>query len=503
MNDARPLPTPARLSGAIWGHLVGDALGVPYEFRTADQITDVVWRGHGAHDQPSGTWSDDGALMLALLDSLLGRRFDPEDQGRRALAWKEQGAYAPGGKVFDIGRATGMALSAIKRGVPATDAGPVSDDASGNGSLMRILPLALVERSVSDERLVEMAHLASRVTHGHPRCQVACAWYSLVVRRLLIGVEDRPSALRYAQTRLKQVYRGPEFAAHRSALDEFRAWTGRSGRGFVIDSFWSAWSALADADSYRDAVIRAVRYGQDTDTTAAIAGGLAGAWFGIDGIPYEWRAGLRDPAIVRPLVDGLIATDTASGQRRTSTSSPLRVDQIHLGDHAGQPGRLGITFLPGKRGEGKAGHHWRDMDADLDALRGWGADTLVSLVEDQELARFGVPELPHAVAAHGIGLIRFPIPDPHIPVDPAAYRRMVAEVLRQVRDGRSVAIACRGGLDRSGMTAACVLREAGLDADAAISRVQVCRPGSISLPEQQRFVRAWPWGTRGAETRPA
>jgi len=253
---------PARLSGAVWGHLVGDALGVPYEFRTANRITDVVWRGHGTHDQPAGTWSDDGALMLALLDSLLQAPseagFDPEDQGRRSLAWRLHGTYAPGGKVFDIGIATGTALSAIARGVPAIDAGPSGERDCGNGSLMRILPLALVERSVSDDRLVEMAHLASRVTHGHPRCQVACALYSLVVRGLVRGAPDRDASLRDAQSGLRSVYLGPSLSGHRAALDELEAWTGRSGSGYVLDSFWSAWDAFAGADSYRDAVIRAI-----------------------------------------------------------------------------------------------------------------------------------------------------------------------------------------------------------------------------------------------------
>jgi len=86
VTAARALPLPVRLSGAVWGHLVGDALGVPYEFRIGAQITDVKWRGNGAHRQPAGTWSDDGALMLALLDSLLDTGFDPEDQARRSLA---------------------------------------------------------------------------------------------------------------------------------------------------------------------------------------------------------------------------------------------------------------------------------------------------------------------------------------------------------------------------------------------------------------------------------
>jgi ADP-ribosylglycohydrolase len=481
---------PSRLSGAVWGHLVGDALGVPYEFRTAAQITDVEWRGGGAHRQPAGTWSDDGALMLALLDSLLDAGFDPDDQARRSLDWFDHGRYAPGALVFDSGIATRTAMAAIRQGVPGVDAGRVDEDACGNGSLMRILPLALVERTVTDERLVEMAHLASRVTHGNPRCQIACALNSLVVRRLLAGDLDRATALLYAQSRLRAIYGDARATVHLGALDELEAWTARSGRGFVLDSFWSAWDAFSGADSYHDAVVRAIRYGQDTDTTAAIAGGLAGSYFGVDDIPAEWRAGLREPSIIRPLVDRLIETDTAHGHWRTSTTSPIRVDEILFGALNDWPGHLGITFLPGKRGTGMAGRHWRDLDADLERLRTWG-DTLVVLVEDHELVDAGVTDIPEAAARHDIVLIRFPIPDPHVPHDLVAYRALVQDSAQRIRDGRSVVIACRGGIDRSGMTAACVLQELGADPKSAIERTQAGRKGSITLPEQQAFVRAW------------
>ena len=95
------------MRGAVYGHLVGDAIGVPYEFSASDPNRVVEVRGHGAHNQPPGTWSDDGALMLALLDSLLSVGFDPEDQARRALAWWDAGAYTPDGDGgFDIGNAT-------------------------------------------------------------------------------------------------------------------------------------------------------------------------------------------------------------------------------------------------------------------------------------------------------------------------------------------------------------------------------------------------------------
>lgn len=300
------------IRAAVYGHLVGDAIGVPYEFSAPDRQRVVELRGYGAHHQPPGTWSDDGALMLALLDSLVSVGFDPDDQGRRALAWTDTGAYTPDGDgAFDIGGATSGALSRLRAGVPATDAGGTGDRDQGNGSLMRILPLALLTDATDDATLVEQAHLASRVTHGHPNCQVACALYVLVARTLLEHPSGEPeAALAQSVDRLLAVYDGDraftsvlrELVAHRS--------TGKKpGGGWVLDSFWSAWEAFAGAGSYRETIERAVRLGHDTDTTACIAGGLAGPRWGLDasrgGIPGKWLEGLRGRDLVEGLLDRL------------------------------------------------------------------------------------------------------------------------------------------------------------------------------------------------------
>ncbi len=192
-----------RLAGAVWGHLVGDATGVPYEFGPSIAPEAVEFRGHGTYNKPAGTWSDDGALMLALLDALLpaGDRpgeagppvFDLDRQAANALAWKDEGAFTPDGVVFDIGGTTAGALANLRRGVPPAKAGPASEHAGGNGSLMRILPLGLVFDDASPAALIRLATQASRMTHGHPRCQAACAVYTLIVAALLRGEEPGPA----------------------------------------------------------------------------------------------------------------------------------------------------------------------------------------------------------------------------------------------------------------------------------------------------------------------
>lgn len=301
-----------RRRAAIYGHLVGDAIGVPYEFTSPDPSRVVELRGGGAHGQPPGTWSDDGALMLALLDSLLSAGFDPEDQGRRALAWADARTYTPDDDgAFDIGGATSAALGRLRSGVPALEAGGTDDADQGNGSLMRILPIALVEAPQDDAELVRRAELASRVTHGHRNCQVACALYVLVAQTLLERPDGEPEvALARSIDRLHGVYgadRGSEevlqgVLAHRSGV---RKW----GGGWVLDSLWSAWEAFTTATSYRGVIETAVRYGHDTDTTAAIAGGLAGIRWGLDessgGIPAEWLDVLRGRELAEELLDRL------------------------------------------------------------------------------------------------------------------------------------------------------------------------------------------------------
>jgi ADP-ribosyl-[dinitrogen reductase] hydrolase len=495
---------PERLAGAIYGHLVGDALGVPYEFTPPERVDDVEWRGHGTYDQPAGTWSDDGALMLALLDSLLSVGFDPDDQGKRAVAWRDEGRYAPGGRVFDIGTTTSASLGRIKSGTPAENAGGI--DTLGNGSLMRIVPLPLVMRASEDEQLVGLAARASRVTHASAEAQIACALYSLIVQRLLAGETDRDAVLTGARTKLRAVLasRGldgspvaSEPAAALQALDAFESWPGRAGRGHVVDSFWSSWDAFASSSEYRETVIKAVRYGNDTDTTAAIAGGLAGAYWGITCIPSEWQRGLRDRHIPQELVDRLIETDTSEWDGtpwRTSRLSPLRVDAVDISriDAEGNGGRVGITFLPGKRYLGTyTGPHWRDLDTDAGRLHELGVDLLLLLVEDSELEQCRITDITGILPAHGVELLRFPIQDPRTPADSVAFRATIAGLLQRVRQGAFLAIACRGGLDRSGLAAACLLREAGLDADDAIDRVQAARKRALTIDEQQSYVRAW------------
>ncbi len=300
-----------RLEGGLLGLLIGDALGVPYEFHSAASLppaTEIEFsppayfpRAHSG--VPPGTWSDDGAQALALLDSLIhSGTLDLEDFGRRLVAWYEKGYLTVDERVFDVGIQTGEAIHRLRSGTPAEKAGPAEERSNGNGSLMRVLPLALWHRG-SDAELVADAQRQSLVTHGHVRSQVCCALYCLWARRSLQDATDPWTA---AVATLRSIYRSgsSEFTELESTIrpDEF---VKGKGGGYVVDCLWSARWAVKQG-TYEQVVKAAIGLGNDTDTTACVAGGLAGLRDGVAAIPERWREHLRGQDLVAPLLERLL-----------------------------------------------------------------------------------------------------------------------------------------------------------------------------------------------------
>jgi ADP-ribosyl-[dinitrogen reductase] hydrolase len=301
-----------RIEGGLLGLLIGDALGVPYEFHSPNDIPPQPFiefappktfqRAHVG--TPPGTWSDDGAQGLVLLASLLYcGRFDAEDFGRRLINWYDLGYMAVDNRVFDVGIQTSTAIGALKRKVPALEAGGTDEIANGNGSLMRVLPLVLWHQG-SDVDLATYAMLQSRVTHGHIRSQVCCALYCLWARRVM---QEAADPWREAVTTLREMWGqdSPEFCELEYYVRPDDVPPGECG-GYVVDSLRSAYWTM-QAGSYEQVVKAAISLGRDTDTTACIAGGIAGLRDGVAAIPQRWRDELRGMDIVQPLLDKLIA----------------------------------------------------------------------------------------------------------------------------------------------------------------------------------------------------
>jgi ADP-ribosyl-[dinitrogen reductase] hydrolase len=302
-----------RIIGGILGLLIGDALGVPYEFHEPQSLPPIELlemnppagfrRAHAG--TPIGTWSDDGAQALCLLASLLDcDRLNPADLGKKLVDWYRSGYLAIDNRVFDVGVHTANVIFAIESSNPHLEAIALGKQARGNGSLMRVLPLALWHQG-SDPDLIADAHLQSRVTHSDPYCQICCALYCLWARSTLDCIPDPWS---HATTTLRSVYRStnPDFLAILDwAIRPDDSAEGR-GSGYVIDALRSA-RMVMENDSYELVVKHAISLGKDTDTTACIAGGIAGIRGGVTAIPDRWLKQLRGQEILQPLLDRLLS----------------------------------------------------------------------------------------------------------------------------------------------------------------------------------------------------
>ncbi len=311
------------IKGGLLGLLVGDALGVPYEFHAAQQLpakellemeppADFPRAHRGV---PPGTWSDDGAQALVLLESLSrNQRFVLRDFAYGLLRWRDEGFLAVEGRVFDIGVQTALALDRFKSGTTPDVSGGAGERDNGNGSLMRVLPLALWYRG-PDIDVARAAARQSLPTHAHPRSQIACIHLCLWAR-LIYVLQDAEKAWEHAAKTLGEVCARLELPADEVLRVLDPANGGRvSGSGYVVDTLWSARASLARGASYRAVVQEAIVLGNDTDTTAAVAGGLAGILYGAEGIPARWLDMLRGKELLAPLLEDLV--------RRTEQCSRL------------------------------------------------------------------------------------------------------------------------------------------------------------------------------------
>ena len=283
-----------RILGGLWGSLVGDALGVPVEFKDRmtvqlDPVTDM--REFGTHKQPRGTWSDDSSMLLCTADSLVNHEFSLADIGERFVRWMNEGLWTAHGDVFDMGGTTCTALMRIAKGIPAEEAGGRHEDSNGNGSLMRILPAVLRFAGEPLESYSSRLEKVSAITHGHARSRMACVFYGLMVRQLLLGAQPR-TALDSVRAEFTGWYeRSPEFSRFNHILEDDLASLPEDevvSTGYVLHTLHASLWCLLTTENYRDCVLKAVNLGGDTDTTGCVAGGLAGIVYGMKSIPADW-----------------------------------------------------------------------------------------------------------------------------------------------------------------------------------------------------------------------
>ncbi len=277
----------------VFGFAIGDAVGVPYEFQARDSFRckDMVGCDErSAHKVPMGTWSDDTSLLLCVLDACC----EETEQGmfqkwsENAVSWMYEGNFSCTDMPFDIGYSVRLGISSLKTGRENYSAD--DEDANGNGGLMRVLPLAFLEYE-DDEGLMQLIRLFNSCSHNHMVSHVGCLIYVKLLKGLCEGCgKTLRGVLRDTVRSISEEYKIPEYARiwDLSLLDCRRDEIKSSG--YVVDTLEAAIWCVAQSQDYEKAILKAVNLGNDTDTVAAVCGGMAGVMF--RKIPERWMKGL-------------------------------------------------------------------------------------------------------------------------------------------------------------------------------------------------------------------
>jgi ADP-ribosylglycohydrolase len=302
------------VKSVLFGVAVGDALGVPVEFRSREEIKEnpvTGMTGYGTYRQPPGTWSDDSSLTFCLAEALT-QDFNLNIIGENFVQWLCQGYWSARKTVFDVGITTQVAINRIAKGTAPELAGGAGENDNGNGSLMRIAPLLFYLSDKPIDQRYAITHNVSAITHRHIRAVIACFYYLEFARQVWEG-KDKFEAYAHLQTTI------PSYLSTRpvpfeeievfnrllkgniAALTDDYIYSG----GYVLHTLEASIWCLLNTTGYKEAVLKAVNLGGDTDTTAAVTGGLAGLLYGFDNIPQNWVAQIARQGDIEDLVERL------------------------------------------------------------------------------------------------------------------------------------------------------------------------------------------------------
>ncbi|MGR5407607.1 ADP-ribosylglycohydrolase family protein [Vibrio alfacsensis] len=304
-----------RAAGALLGLAVGDALGTTLEFKPKDSyapLTDMV--GGGPFGLKAGEWTDDTSMMLCLADSLIEKGcVNLDDQIQRYVRWYRHGENSCTGSCFDIGMTVRTALASYeKTGIP--ESGSTSHLSAGNGSLMRVAPIALFFAHQSEDAAMEAAKLSSLTTHGEERCIQACQIMTLLLHRLFNAenISDRQTFLKTTLSDYLQYSSQchPEIRAIAECQFFNKSRENIRGTGYVVASLEAALWCFLNSATFEDGALLAANLGEDADTTAAIFGQLAGAYYGSRGIPSKWLEKLAQEKRIRDTAMWLLQRPT-------------------------------------------------------------------------------------------------------------------------------------------------------------------------------------------------
>jgi len=439
----------------------GDAVGTTVEFRRPGSftpLTDMV--GGGPFALEAGQWTDDTAMGLCLAESLLDRRgHDPADQMRRYVRWMREGYLSSNGRCFDVGITTRDQLARFER-TGAPHAPDVDEESAANGSLMRLAAVA-IRWSQDPAAAVTMAAASSRPTHPASRPVDACRLLAAMTAALVRGAPWETVA-------------AGDFWSHGALHPEVEVvarggWRSKQppairGTGYCVAALEAAIWAVAGADDFRTAVLRAANLGDDADTTAAIAGQLAGARFGAGGIPEPWRERLTLRRRIESLADGLHAA-------ATGVAGPWAFDD-DLHAWWVEPGRILAGEYPGNPADDGRDHK-------LALLADAGIETIIDLTRDDDRLAAYAGRWQALGAARGRRLARIHHPIRDLGVTTAeGYDAIVADIARERAAGRSVYVHCWGGVGRTGTVVGCWHVSQGVSAAEALDRIAAARRGT-------------------------
>lgn len=452
--------------GALMGLAVGDALGVPVEFVDRKSLTHFPVskiRGFGSHNQPPGTWSDDTSLTFCLVESIFEKGFDPEDLCSRFIHWYDSGYMTPLGKSFGIGKTTRHSIIRLKQGAFPESSGGRTESDNGNGSLMRILPVALFFCGLPKSMLFNAVSIISSITHAHPISILCCFYYSLTAVNILEGLplkDAYKAANRDFNSQIRLLKnRGLEDHIYlfKRLLDGQLTETAEDdilSDGYVLNTLEASLWTLSKNRSYSSTVLNAVNLGADADTTGAVAGGLAGLLYGIKNIPEAW---LED------LLGGNILAE--KGRRFTD----LIIKKKPL-DNA-------FWVLPGKflAGEYPGSPDITEAQVKIESLLNAGIDSFIDLTEEGEKNNGGILKpykqiLEKLSEKRGKDYFykRIPIIDGGIP-DPQTSKNLCDTLNQLFMQGRTPYLHCWGGHGRTGTALGIWLIKKGLaDTDTVL-----------------------------------
>jgi ADP-ribosyl-[dinitrogen reductase] hydrolase len=292
-----------RHTGCLLGLAVGDAVGTTLEFEIKDScehITDMV--GGGPFYLKPGEWTDDTSMALCLAKSLIeSEGFNITDQIERYCRWQDSGYMSSNGSCFDIGNTVSSALRVFQNtGNPY--AGSTDPLSAGNGSLMRLAPVALYY-SQNVEQLVHYCAESSKSTHGAAECIDACSYFGSLLYAALQG-ENKENILTH------KTYQPVTKEIQAIADGQYRGVPRQQiyGTGYVVDSLRAALWCFDQAENYREAILLAANLGDDADTTAAICGQIAGAYYGESAIPKTWLKTIVGYDLIKNTATQLIQT---------------------------------------------------------------------------------------------------------------------------------------------------------------------------------------------------